>query len=115
MDAESLRKHGDLDGAEFLLLKALRVRQQMLEPRNMDLLSTVCALQNTYIDKEDFARALEFCRLTIAPYEYVYPPVYPILGLQYFMLAKLEWLFENTEKGLEFFVKAHDCLRLTHG
>ena len=41
--------------------------------------------------------------------------MYPILGLQYFMLAKLEWLFENTDQGLELFVKAFNSLRLTHG
>ena len=68
-DAESLRKHGDLQGAEFLLLKALKTRERICEPRNMDLLSTLCALQSTYIDMEEYFKALEYCRLTIRPYE----------------------------------------------
>jgi hypothetical protein len=41
-----------------------------------------------------------------------YPKYYPLLGLQYYMLAKLYWYFEDSKNSLFYLKKSYDILIL---
>ncbi|KAG6435972.1 hypothetical protein SASPL_100853 [Salvia splendens] len=45
----------------------------------------------------------------------VYPRSYPLVGLQYYMCGKFEWLLGETEAAVRSLTKALDILRVTHG
>jgi len=72
-----------------------------------------------YIDKQEWEKALHFCQQIIEPFEFCYPKYFPVLGLQYFMMGKLYWYYFNSSgalvKAIEFFRKALETLRVTHG
>lgn len=44
----------------------------------------------------------------------VYPEYWPAVGLQHFMLGKLEWTLEHTDAALAALKDAARCLTVTH-
>jgi SET and MYND domain-containing protein len=58
--------------------------------------------------------ALKWCQKTLPFYEYYYSPLYPLKGLQYFALGKIEWYLQHTKEALDAFRLAHSIISLTH-
>ncbi|KAG9445810.1 hypothetical protein H6P81_011938 [Aristolochia fimbriata] len=82
---------------------------------SISLLRTRETLLKIFMELQDWRGALTCCRLTITVYERVYPPIHPLLGLQYYCCGKLEWLLGETTDAVISFTKAADILRITHG
>ncbi|KAL5982596.1 hypothetical protein ACLOJK_016670 [Asimina triloba] len=68
-----------------------------------------------FMERQDWKGALVYCRLTLPVYEGVYPPIHPVVGLQYYTCGKLEWLLEETGEAIKSLTKAADILQITHG
>jgi len=88
--------------------------ESILYPYHVELLRMYDDLMRDYIASKDWTKARDCCAKTIPLYEKVYPPYWPLLGLQYYMLGKLEWYLENPPVALEFFLKAVSVLSATH-
>lgn len=59
--------------------------------------------------------ALFYCNATLAPFEQMYPEGWPLVGLQYMILAKLLFYLKHTEAALSAMRRALPILSTTHG
>jgi len=48
-------------------------------------------------------------------YEKIYPPIWPLTGLQYLLTAKLEWYLQHTSETTELLRKGIPIVTITHG
>ncbi|CAA0827867.1 Histone-lysine N-methyltransferase ASHR1 [Striga hermonthica] len=87
----------------------------LCHPFSINIMRTRESLLKISMELQDWKEALSYSRLIIPVYEWVYPSCHPLIGLQYYMSGKLEWLLGETEKAVMSFTKALDVLRLTHG
>lgn len=97
----------------YKMIEELQVK--LCHPLSINLMRTREALLKIFMELQDWKQALAYCRLTIPIYERVYPSSHPLLGLQYYMCGKLEWLLGETEGAVSSLIKAIDVLRITHG
>ncbi|KAH3744711.1 histone-lysine N-methyltransferase ASHR1 [Pelomyxa schiedti] len=97
------------------LVAAFDIQRKLLHPHNVQLLSTLNSLVSFCIDIKDFTAASRYCAKTIAIYDYLYPNYWPLRGLQYFMMGKLEWYLEHTEKAFFWLKKANVSMTVSHG
>ncbi|KAG8378315.1 hypothetical protein BUALT_Bualt08G0124600 [Buddleja alternifolia] len=88
---------------------------KLYHPFSINLMRTRETLLKIFMELQDWEEAFKYCRLTIPIYERVYPKCHPLLGLQYYMCGKLEWLLGETEQAVRSLTKALDVLRITHG
>ncbi|XP_042041043.1 histone-lysine N-methyltransferase ASHR1-like [Salvia splendens] len=88
---------------------------QLYQPLSISLMRNQETLIKIFMELQDWREALSYCRLTIPAYERVYPRSYPLVGLQYYMCGKFEWLLGETEAAVRSLMKALDILRVTHG
>ncbi|XP_057795841.1 histone-lysine N-methyltransferase ASHR1 isoform X2 [Salvia miltiorrhiza] len=88
---------------------------QLYQPFSISRMRNLETLIKIFMELEDWTEALSYCRLTIPTYERVYPRSYPLIGLQYYMCGKFEWLLGETEAAVRSLTKALDVLRVTHG
>ncbi|KAL6492859.1 hypothetical protein OROGR_032618 [Orobanche gracilis] len=84
------------------------------EQVSKSLSSGLCLLK-VLMELQHWREALSYCRLTIPIYERVYPRCHPLIGLQYYMSGKLEWLLGETEASVRSLTIALDVLGITHG
>ncbi|XP_020547415.1 histone-lysine N-methyltransferase ASHR1 isoform X2 [Sesamum indicum] len=91
------------------------LQMKLYHPFSINLMRTRETLLKIFMELQEWKEALLYCRLTIPVYERVYPRCHPLLGLQYYMSGKLEWLLGETEAAVRSLTKALDILRITHG
>ncbi|KAK6114862.1 hypothetical protein DH2020_007131 [Rehmannia glutinosa] len=91
------------------------LQMKLYHPFSVNLMRTRETLLKILMELQDWKEALSYCRLTIPIYERVYPRYHPLIGLQYYMCGKLEWLLGETEAAVKSLTKALDILRITHG
>lgn len=72
---------------------------------------TLCVL--TII--KDWLAARKYARKLVEIYQIVYKPNWPLLGLQWYTLGKLNWFLERTEEARKAFAAAYSILSITHG
>ncbi|GER49219.1 N-lysine methyltransferase SMYD2 [Striga asiatica] len=92
-----------------------QLQQKLCHPFSINILRTRESLLKILMELQDWKEALSYSRLIILVYEWVYPSCHPLIGLQYYMSGKLEWLLGETENAVRSFTKALDVLRFTHG
>ncbi|XP_068642154.1 histone-lysine N-methyltransferase ASHR1 isoform X2 [Aristolochia californica] len=99
-----------------ILYKTLEQLQlELFHCFSTSLLQTRESLLKILMELQDWRGALTCCRSTITVYERVYPPIHPLLGLQYYCCGKLEWFLGEIMEALKSLTKAADILRITHG
>jgi len=86
-----------------------------LHPFNLHLLEVLNLTISTSIDLQDFKMANYYCAISIPAYEHIYPPTWPLVGLQYYMKGKLDWFLENTDGAYKWLRKSLPILEITHG
>lgn len=59
--------------------------------------------------------ALLYCSASLAVFERMYPPRWPLVGLQYLIHGKLSFYLKYTEAALESMQRALPILTITHG
>lgn len=59
--------------------------------------------------------ALLYCSASLAVFERIYPPRWPLVGLQYLIHGKLSFYLKYTEAALESMQRALPILSITHG
>lgn len=96
------------------LSEALKIAQQLGPGTSWLALEAAQAVQSAAIDHADWMVATRVCAVVAQAFEAVYAPHWPLTGLQYAMLAKLEKLLGAPESEAHF-VRALAVLRVTHG
>ncbi|KAL3641315.1 Histone-lysine N-methyltransferase ashr1 [Castilleja foliolosa] len=97
----------------YKMIEELQLK--LCNPFSINLMRTRETLLKILMELQEWKEALSYCRLTIPTYERVYPSCHPLIGLQYYMSGKLEWLLGETEAAVRSLTKALDVLRITHG
>ncbi|GFQ02434.1 histone-lysine n-methyltransferase ashr1 [Phtheirospermum japonicum] len=97
----------------YKMIEELQLK--LCHPFSINLMRTRETLLKILMELQEWKEALSYCRLTIPIYERVYPSCHPLIGLQYYMSGKLEWLLGETEAAVRSLTKALDVLRITHG
>ncbi|GAB2290844.1 hypothetical protein Dimus_025108 [Dionaea muscipula] len=98
------------------LYKAVeKLQLELCHSSSLSLMQTRDSLLKIFMELELWEEARAYCRLTIPIYEKVYLGCHPVLGLQYYTCAKLEWWLGDTESSIRSYTKALDILRITHG
>lgn len=92
-----------------------KLQTKLFHPFSINLMRTREAILKILMEMKDWRAALTYCKLTIPVYQRVYPGFHPLLGLQYYMCGKLEWLLGETEDAVKSLTKAADILQITHG
>jgi hypothetical protein len=59
--------------------------------------------------------AMFYCSASLAAFERMYPPRWPLVGLQYLVHGKLSFYLKYTEAALESMRRALPILSVTHG
>eukprot|EP01099_Mayorella_cantabrigiensis_P008538 TRINITY_DN8047_c0_g1_i1.p1 TRINITY_DN8047_c0_g1~~TRINITY_DN8047_c0_g1_i1.p1 ORF type:complete len:120 (+),score=30.02 TRINITY_DN8047_c0_g1_i1:43-360(+) len=67
-------------------------------------------LMKLYLDQQKFETALGLARRIMPVYEFLYPSYWPLLGLQYYLLGKLENFIGDVKRSQEYLLKAINCL-----
>ncbi len=109
------KKEGNLEQAKANLLNAFRVQKQLLHESDPRLAFTLNELMNMSISLSNWKEALYFAHYTLKPFEEIYPPNWPLVGLQYFIYGKLSFYLQNTDQAFSALQKALTILLLTHG
>ncbi|KAF3788479.1 Histone-lysine N-methyltransferase [Nymphaea thermarum] len=91
------------------------LQAKLFHSMSIKLVRTRETLLKIHMELKDWEEALKYCRLTIPVYQRAYPPIHPLLGLQYYTCGKLEWFLGATLDALKSLTKAMDILRITHG
>ncbi|CAN6476212.1 unnamed protein product [Victoria cruziana] len=91
------------------------LQSKLYHSMSIKLVRTRETLLKMHMELKDWEEALKYCRLTIPVYQRTYPPIHPLLGLQYYTCGKLEWFLGATLDALKSLTKATDILRITHG
>lgn len=55
---------------------------------------------------QNWSKALKITEAAMPMHERAYPPYHPLLGLQWFLLARLQWLLRKTSDACSSFSKA---------
>eukprot|EP01080_Neovahlkampfia_damariscottae_P009296 gene9296-1384_t len=92
-----------------------KIQKKLLYFQNEYLIKTLASLIKKSIDNQQFNKAIDYSLVILPIYEFLYPDNYPILGLEYFILAKIYWYFENAVDALVFFKKASNILKICFG
>lgn len=114
-EAAERRAKGDNAGARALWEEAYRAQAAVLHPMNVELLPTLNGLVGCCVAAGDWDAAARYCARTIPLYERYYGTNWPVTGLQYYMLGKLEWRLEHAEAAYSWLRKATVTLSLSHG
>lgn len=115
--AEECRGKGDIAKARSLWEEAYKAQISSSSPDegdNVEMLPTLNGLIGCCVAAEDWAGAARYCAQSIPLYEKHYGPNWPVTGLQYYMMGKLEWRMENAEAAYVWLRKATVNLSLSH-
>jgi len=112
--ADEKMKTGLFAEARENLESVLAVETRLLYPQHYSLMMTHSALLNCCIELHDWKSAVRHCKATIPLFERAYPPNWPVVGLQYFMLGKLQWHLGHTERALLWLRKTKLVLGISH-
>eukprot|EP01117_Protostelium_nocturnum_P018282 TRINITY_DN7618_c0_g1_i1.p1 TRINITY_DN7618_c0_g1~~TRINITY_DN7618_c0_g1_i1.p1 ORF type:complete len:466 (+),score=121.22 TRINITY_DN7618_c0_g1_i1:129-1400(+) len=109
------KEGGDLNASwkDLSLLKLEIVKD--FSKFNQDLLATNTELLDVALKMEKWEEAEKICEEIVTTYRKVYQSNWPLLGLQLFMLGKLQW---SRGKGTEAFKslrEAYEKLTISHG
>eukprot|EP00002_Diphylleia_rotans_P009789 TRINITY_DN2013_c0_g1_i1.p1 TRINITY_DN2013_c0_g1~~TRINITY_DN2013_c0_g1_i1.p1 ORF type:complete len:547 (+),score=83.74 TRINITY_DN2013_c0_g1_i1:19-1659(+) len=96
------------DAAISIYRKALSIARPILHFANAELLRCLVDYQTISLDVQKFEDAFDASQLVLQVYKRIYPSVWPILGLQYFMVGKLAWYLHNNNPGANFCLLNHD-------
>lgn len=113
--AQRLQQRSQFLEAKEAFERIYREQSHNLTLTHEIILTTCNALAHIYVELQDFRKALQYAHNTVPGFEICYPRYYPLLGLQYAMIGKLYWYFEETENAFKFLKKAYDVLKITHG
>ncbi|KAJ3672932.1 hypothetical protein LUZ60_006306 [Juncus effusus] len=114
-NASVILSKGNINEAYLLYKKIEEIQSNIYQLFSVNLLRTHETLLKICMELKDWEAALMYCKLTIQAYERIYPPIHPMIGLQFYTCAKIEWLLEKTEEALKSYTRAFDILRITHG
>ena len=95
--------------------KCYQIQKKFLHSSNEHFIKTLSNLMKKSIDNQQFDKAIEYSLEILPIYEKLYPKNYPILGLEYFILGKIYWFFQNAENALIYFKKASNILKICFG
>ncbi|KAG0600003.1 hypothetical protein M758_11G000200 [Ceratodon purpureus] len=115
LEASNLYSAGNLESARRLYVEVEAMQINLFHSHSVCLLRTHDALLKICMEMKDWTAALEYCQSTIPAYERAYPPFFPLLGLQYFTLGKLQWLQSYSASAIHSLEKAYSILQVTHG
>ena len=115
---ESLEKEGEQISfwveQEWRWRKALKTRLQTLHPLHVGNIAPLNRLMQMYIDLSKWEDAAPFCRQVLLIYTFLYPPHHPLVGLQWFTLAKVLWNSYQADEAKLALRMAKECLLHTH-
>jgi len=106
-----LNKNFWIDG---LLKKIYGIQSVKLHTYNMELLQTMNNLTNLCIHMKKWEEAKIYGAQLIPIFEFIYPPNHPLIGLQYFLVGKIEWFLNYTFQAHGYFLQAKKILYITH-
>ncbi|KAH3767928.1 zinc finger family protein [Pelomyxa schiedti] len=119
--AEQLYSEGtdltkDANECEELLRKCLTIREGIFGPWNLQLMSTRCHMLTVLMEQnKPPEECITLCQKIIETYQRVYPPNYPMIGLQYYTLGDLFAQLGNKQEARAAHTQALQILQLTHG
>ncbi|XP_042408549.1 histone-lysine N-methyltransferase ASHR1-like isoform X1 [Zingiber officinale] len=111
----SLMSSGYISEAKNVYKIVEQLQLKLCHPYSLNLLRTRENLLKVLMELKDWKDALAYCCMTIPIYERIYPAIHPMIGLEFYIRGKLEWLVELTEDSIKSFIKAIEILRITHG
>lgn len=111
--AEERRGKGDVARARALWEEACSAYEARA-PGDVGMIPVLNGLVGCCVAEEDWAGAARYCGKSIPLYEKYYGESWPVTGLQYFMMGKLEWRLENAEAAYMWLRKATINLSLSH-
>jgi SET and MYND domain-containing protein len=114
-DGEDARNKGDITTARKSIEQAVSIFVEILHQNNVELMNALNTAMSVCIDAQDFAAADKYCTTSIPAHEYIYPPAWPLLGLQYYMKGRIDWYFAKTQSAVHWLRKALAILEITHG
>lgn len=100
---------------QIALSKAVHIQKDLLYRYNTELFDTLDKYLSCCIDSEEWSKANDVSSVVVYVAEVLYPPTWPVLGLQYMIKAKLLWHLGKAHEAQEFIYKAWHVLHITHG
>jgi len=97
------------------LVQALTIRERIYGTYGVLKLSTLSALMNLCIANENWELALDYSTQVLIIFKQIYHPNWPLTGLQYFIVGKLEKFLYKLQPAIEHLTKAYGILQITHG
>lgn len=110
--AEECRGKGDITKARRLWEEVCSALSS--SPEDVEMLPALNGLVGCCVAQEDWTGAAKYCARSIPLYEKYYGINWPVTGLQYYMMGKLEWRLENAEAAYMWLRKATLNLSLSH-
>ncbi|ELR25095.1 SET and MYND domain containing 3, putative [Acanthamoeba castellanii str. Neff] len=114
------KKTGDLVLARKKYKRAFKIRRSLLlahDPLlgfNLNELMNLCISLAPNVGEAAWREALLYCSASLAVFERIYPPRWPLVGLQYLIHGKLSFYLKYTEAALESMQRALPILTITH-
>jgi len=94
--------------------KLYELQSAKLHIYNVELSRTMNDLTNLTIHMQKWEDAKFYGKQLIPIFEFIYPANHPLIGLQYFLVGKIEWFLSNTFEAHKYFQKAQKILYITH-
>lgn len=92
------------------LLKALDAMNNIYSKTHYKRLMCYNDLFNIYISSSEWQKSLKCVKEILNIYERIYPKNWPLVGIRYYELGKLEWLLHRTQDAIESLEKARIIL-----
>lgn len=91
------------------------IRERWLHRRHIEVTAAHAAAHTAAVAAGDWPAAERHCGRLVEQYLLVYPPWHPVTGLQMYTLAELKEQLGASNEALQWYERARDVLRLTHG
>jgi len=82
-----------------------KLRSDFLFKSNSKLIELTLSLMNFSIQTREWNEAKKYASRLTWHYEKLYPENWPLLGLQYFLNAKIEWFLQQTDSAVSLLKK----------
>eukprot|EP01119_Soliformovum_irregulare_P022079 TRINITY_DN7482_c0_g1_i2.p1 TRINITY_DN7482_c0_g1~~TRINITY_DN7482_c0_g1_i2.p1 ORF type:complete len:138 (-),score=56.15 TRINITY_DN7482_c0_g1_i2:41-454(-) len=96
------------------LEEIFKFKNRILKRYNRDRCQTIITLMAKYVQLENWERALLSSQELVFLYQFYYKKNWPLLGLEYFFLGKLQKFQGNFREAFLAFREAHKILSVTH-
>eukprot|EP00899_Mesostigma_viride_P022154 jgi/Mesvir1/3122/Mv05562-RA.1 len=114
-DGLALKAGNDLVQAKATLAEGLDIYRRILPPDGVRLMRARDHLIQVCLSSRDYQGARDLFLDSLSSYRHNFPEGSPLLGLQLYMLGKLEWFLENADAAISALSEARAMLEVTHG